>query len=272
MTIYKLTDLNGNSKSLYKPNLLINGDFKINIRNQTTYSADTIWTYTLPMWRINNGKLYVNKGFVRFHRETSINNAYLNQVVATKSDSICVVKVKEISGNAVIRFGDSTVTKPVSNSGIYIVYNPQPISAVAIELPNQNSYINIEYIDLFDGDIAYSHVEEDDAIAQMRCRRYVLPIYMSLLVRANKINSFETYFDTFNEFEDTPSIDKSYLNEEGVLYMVSNALYIDKDDLQISVTKNGNLSLSCSVSSTSLTVNDIGTLTFNGYVIATCEP
>lgn len=181
MTIYKLTDLNGNSKSLYKPNLLINGDFKINIRNQTTYSADTIWTYTLPMWRINNGKLYVNEGFVRFHRETSTNNAYLNQVVATKSDSICVVKVKEISGNAVIRFGDSTVTKTVSDTGIYLVYNPQAISAVAIELPEQNSYIDIEYIDLFDGDIAYSHVEEDKAIAQTRVQEYVYKIPNALV-------------------------------------------------------------------------------------------
>lgn len=195
------------AEAIYKPNLLINGDFKINIRNQTIYSADTIWTYTLPMWRINNGKLYVNEGFVRFHRETSTNNAYLNQVVATKSDSICVVKVKEISGNAVIRFGDSTVTKPVSNSGIYIVYNPQPISAVAIELPNQNSYIDIEYIDLFDGDIAYSHVEEDEAIALMRSESYLRIIPNIILPAYEELEGY-TYFSgvSFGRMAGTPSV------------------------------------------------------------------
>lgn len=211
------------AEAIYRPNLLINGDFKINIRNQTTYSADTIWTYTLPMWRINNGKLYVNEGFVRFHRETSTNNAYLNQVVATKSDSICVVKVKEISGNAVIRFGDSTVTKTVSDTGIYLVYNPQAISAVAIELPEQNSYIDIEYIDLFDGDIAYSHVEEDKAIAQMRSEFY-LRIIPNIIIPAYEELDGYTYFSgiSFGRMAGTPSVSMTPIGSTSIPTLKAN--------------------------------------------------
>ena len=256
------------AEAIYKPNLLINGDFKINIRNQTTYSADTIWTYTLPMWRINNGKLYVNEGFVRFHRETSTNNAYLNQVVATKSDSICVVKVKEISGNAVIRFGDSTVTKTVSDSGIYIVYNPQSISTVAIELPDQNSYIDIEYIDLFDGDIAYSHVEEDDAISQMRCEKHVLKLPTSYSGYTGSTSYIYFVSEKLMEMASTPSVDVipttiRCVFEGGVTaYNISN----------ITVNKaSGEINVQVTSPPSSLASKSIGGW-FDKNIILSCEP
>ena len=156
--------------------MLINGDFKINQRGQTTYYANgTSWLYTVDMWRINNhSKLYVNEGYVRFHKVDSDQQALLNQVVKTKGKSITVIKVKEINGTATVRFGDSTVTKTITQSGIFTIKNNTPISSVAIDLVTNGHYIDIEYIDLFEGSIAYKHVEEDDTIALMRCQNWVI--------------------------------------------------------------------------------------------------
>lgn len=174
-----LTDAN-NELILQAPltapqNLLINGNFKINQRGQTTYYANgTNWLYTVDMWRINNhSKLYVNDGYIRFHKVDSDQQALLNQVVKTEGKSITVIKVKEINGTATVRFGDSTVTKTITKSGIFTIKNNTPISSVAIDLVTNGHYIDIEYIDLFEGSIAYSHVEEDDATAMMRCLRYL---------------------------------------------------------------------------------------------------
>lgn len=161
-------------------NLLINGDFKINQRGQTTYYANgTSWLYTVDMWRINNhSKLYVNDGYIRFHKVDSNQQALLNQVVKTEGKSITLIKVKKINGTATVRFGDSTVTKTITQSGIFTIENDTPISSVAIDLVTNGHYIDIEYIDLFEGSIAYSHVEEDYATALMRCLPYYRRVYM----------------------------------------------------------------------------------------------
>lgn len=162
-------------KDVPRQNLLINGDFKINQRGQTTYYANgTNWLYTVDMWRINNhSKLYVNDGYIRFHKVDSNQQALLNQVVKTEGKSITLIKVKKINGTATVRFGDSTVTKTITQSGIFTIENDTPISSVAIDLVTNGHYIDIEYIDLFEGSIAYSHVEEDDAIALLRCQKFV---------------------------------------------------------------------------------------------------
>lgn len=41
-------------------NLLINGDFQINQRGQSTYTSQSTTIYTIDMWKINAGSLTVN--------------------------------------------------------------------------------------------------------------------------------------------------------------------------------------------------------------------
>lgn len=207
-----LTDAN-NELILQAPltapqNLLINGDFKINQRGQTTYYANgTSWLYTVDMWRINNhSKLYVNEGYVRFHKVDSDQQALLNQVVKTKGKSITVIKVKEINGTATVRFGDSTVTKTITQSGIFTIENDTPISSVAIDLVTNGHYIDIEYIDLWEGDIAYPHVKEDKDIALMRCREKVKDCTLIGYLRFNYSNNalFACIFD--EKFDEVPVV------------------------------------------------------------------
>ena len=172
----EVNEIHGRLNGLAPQNLLINGDFKINQRGQTTYYANgTNWLYTVDMWRINNhSKLYVNDGYIRFHKVDSNQRALLNQAVKTEGKSITLIKVKKINGTATVRFGDSTVTKTITQSGIFTIENDTPISSVAIDLVTNGHYIDIEYIDLFEGSIAYSHIPEDDATALARCQKFFI--------------------------------------------------------------------------------------------------
>ena len=179
----EVNEIHGRLNRLAPQNMLVNGDFKINQRGQTTYYANgTNWLYTVDMWRINNhSKLYVNDEYIRFHKVDSNQQALLNQAVKTEGKSITLIKVKKINGTATVRFGDSTVTKTITQSGIFTIENDTPISSVAIDLVTNGHYIDIEYIDLFEGSIAYPHVEEDDAIALSRCMSIIelgeYPVY-----------------------------------------------------------------------------------------------
>lgn len=53
--------------------------------------------------------------------------------------------------------------------------------------------ITIEYIDLFEGDIAYPHVKEDYAIALLRCQRFY-KIFYNVSVRMLNKNSTYNYY------------------------------------------------------------------------------
>ena len=268
------------AEAIYRPNLLINGNFKINQRGQSSYNnTGSSWArkYTVDMWCMlgDNGavSLTINEDGTVTIVNSSTSECYFAQIFDNLPEDDYTMSANVVSFTGAVKMypeGSMETAVTVAN-GINTMTRHGTPNGVSFRLEG-NSSVTLKWTKLEQSLFATGYIDEDNAISQIKCRRYVFPINMSLLVRANTTNSFETYFDTFNEFEDTPSIDKSYLNEEGVLYMANNALYIGKDNLQVSVTKNGSLSLLCSVSSTSLTRNDIGTLTFNGYVIATCEP
>lgn len=212
-------------------NLLINGDFKINQRGQTTYYANgTSWLYTVDMWRINNhSKLYMNDGYIRFHKVDSNQQASINQVVKTEGKSITVIKVKEINGTATVRFGNSTVSKTITQKGIFTIKNDVPISSVAIDLVTNGHYIDIEYIDLFEGDIAYPHVEEDDAIALTRCKRFFIKGTFPAIVSYRNSNSHlsyicRIYFDKMREIPTCGSLQVAGYNESASI-ITNNSFY-----------------------------------------------
>lgn len=87
MSVNILTDFQGNQLPLANENLLINGDFQVNQRGQTSYSTNsTNAIYTVDRWRLQAGTgngsvtLTVNEdGSVTISNQTTV-NAYLVQV------------------------------------------------------------------------------------------------------------------------------------------------------------------------------------------------
>lgn len=192
MTIYKLTDLNGNSKSLHKPNLAINGDFQIWQRGEE-FTNVANETRIADMWRVYNltsPNLHIKKvadgmqvtnvaGYVSIYQT-------LPEDVYTSSDVFTIVK--SVDGVVTVQEATFSELSHQINFGI-----------------SSNCIIN--WICLFAGDIAYDHVKEDKAIAQMRSEFY-LRIIPNIIIPAYEELDGYTYFSgiSFGRMAGTPSV------------------------------------------------------------------
>lgn len=183
---------------MHNDNLLVNGDFQINQRGKNEYSANGT-EYTVDMWRIhNNHTLTVFDGYIKIETRDG-HNVYFTQVISLPKNKykICV-KVKSFVGSPTIKFenggvgvGETTITKV----GVTSITFDTIITGITVTVPT-GSIIEIEYIDLFEGSIAYPHIKEDFAIALMRCMRFVQSINYS--ITHNSIsNSFANYSTVF---------------------------------------------------------------------------
>lgn len=170
-------------EAVYRPNILINGDFKINPRGQTRYEISNTWTYTFAMWR-GNGWMSIEKTVngIKIQNNSDINSAqwFSQKFLSTKNGVFTLsLNVLSKSGKAVVKFESDTelINSIELNVGHNVLTtNCTGLSQIVFEIGGSTTYgdsIEIEYVDLFEGDIAYEHIEEDEATALMRCEKYL---------------------------------------------------------------------------------------------------
>lgn len=181
------------AKDLYRPNLLINGDFQVNQRQQTTYNGDNSkYTYTVDMWRIVTTNVSVTcaltkneDGSITFSSNGTGNASFEQVIDLPVSDYTAVIEVSNLNGSGIFGIAppDTAWFQNNLQNGITIVKgNSIKPNRVVVRLNNTSS-VTIKYIDLFEGSIAYPHVKENYAIALSRCYRYLYVIPQLNLVR-----------------------------------------------------------------------------------------
>lgn len=172
-------------ESVYRPNLLVNGDFQINQRGQTSYtSTDVQSSLTVDCWRIGGqATLTVNDDNVILSA-TGDGESYLAQHID-----------KDLTGKklsvAVKVTNDKVYTGTITVTDVETVFisDGQWMTVSAKYDSNRNGtqlYINVsgghsypfDYVSAFEGEIIYSHFEEDNATALMRCLPYYRRVYM----------------------------------------------------------------------------------------------
>lgn len=179
-----LTDANGSpivTAPMTPPqNLLINGDFKINQRGQALYaSTPTSASLTVDCWRIGGqATLTVNddniilsatgsgESYVAQHIDKDLTGKKLSVAVKVRYDKV-------YTGTVIV----STNETVFINDGQYMTVSAKYDSnrkgtQLYINIKGGHSY-PFEYVDAFEGEIVYPHVEEDDATAMMRCLPYL---------------------------------------------------------------------------------------------------
>lgn len=253
MTIYKLTDLNGNPKSLHKPNLAINGDFQIWQRGEE-FTNVANGTRIADMWRVYNltsPNLSIKKvadgmqvtnvaGYVSIYQTVP-------EDIYTSSDVFTIVK--SVDGVVTVQEATFSESSHQINFGI-----------------SSNCIIN--WICLFAGDIAYDHVKEDKAIAQMRCEKYVLKLPTSYSGYTGSTSYIYFVSEKLMGMASTPSVDVipttiRCVFEGGVTaYNISN-ITVNKASGEINVQVNSPPS--------SLASKCIGGW-FDKNIILSCEP
>lgn len=258
--------------------LIINGDFQINQRGQSEYNTTS---YSLDMWYLNlwntTGKVTKTNNGIRitntssfdglgFYQYTNENNSIAKEMtLSLKVDGI----VHTISGIPTNSGTTPTITSEKFDANIrYYEDNNRYRVYVSVKA---NSYVDIEYIDLFEGNIAYPHVKEDYAIALLRCQQYLKKMYVVGEV-TNAMVETDGYIlvpfelgkmhtkPTFLIYDDNKNVNKctrttmgkNYNNESGRIY----GAYIDADYW------------TCEL------ISDSGTkaISIKALVIASCEP
>lgn len=157
-------------------NLLLNGDFNCNQRGSTSYVGTSSVTYSVDMWRIYNIIMQVLAEGVEVRGTSSTATGYLTQFVnvnelAEKYTISAMVDGKICTFTTAI---SSIVSeKEFKNFKITVLYLPESKHIKVNICPTGVSVITVKYIDLFEGNVPYTHTKEDPTVALMRCRKYI---------------------------------------------------------------------------------------------------
>lgn len=167
-----VNEIHGRLNGLAPMNLLINGDFQCNQRGQSEYTNKSgNIVYTLDMWDLLWGTIKVlDKGIKIMPIDET---CYFQQFIDTEIISNKVTICAKINDIVYTRTGTVSKTEPIilENENFNIVFqyveDKYKVNLIA------EKEVDVEYIDLFEGDIAYPHVKEDYATALMRCKDYI---------------------------------------------------------------------------------------------------
>lgn len=210
--------------------LLINKDFQINQRGQSEYSnnSENNAQYTLDMWQLNGSTANLTKldNGVKFSTGSSTESSSLMQKIndssiARKTLTVSCKVDGEIYNATGIPF-DESIKIETSKFKLYVSWNlAKSLTQVSFVISGGNS-IDIEYVDLFEGDIAYSHVKKDHYDDLLECQRYLkLGKYAGTIIYQYYISSDIYSYKVWLNFENmasTPAfnlIDAYYYDHSG---------------------------------------------------------
>lgn len=171
----------------YGQNLLINGDFQCNQRGQKTYNATKVM-YTLDMWRAYNVSIKARNDGIQLTGLSTTEQGYLTQFI-----QLGLLKTTTYTVSAMVDGELCTFTVTPGGTAKEKEFEKFKISVLTLstwdnDLPEFNYYDNklkvnicpigtnsiiVNYVDVFEGAVAYPHVKEDPASAMARCRRYL---------------------------------------------------------------------------------------------------
>lgn len=181
--------------ALYRPNLLVNGDFLINQRNVTSYSFSNSFVYTLDMWKLINGDMTVNDdGSIHLNNvghtdsvaESGWVDGHFSQIFDKSLTGIYTVslRVKNITSGAlhVCFAGDKSDRLTITEDGVYTHTFENVTNETTLTLMFNNFDGDVYWVRLDLGSIAYPHVPEDHATALARCREWLYALNIECVV------------------------------------------------------------------------------------------
>lgn len=190
----KTLTINAIKRLTHGSNILSNGDFQINQRGLSSYQSSG---YTLDMWKAYKVNVTIIENGLSVNRNTTSENGFFTQIVENISQSKQYTICTKVFDEIYIWTFTPTITsqrKNFTNFNLFFKLTDSKLE-VGFEL-NTNTILNIEYIDLFDGTIAYPHAKEDYSIALLRCMRFVQLLNYSISHNAVS-NSFANYSTVF---------------------------------------------------------------------------
>ena len=164
-------------ESVYRPNLLINGDFNVNQRGQSSYSGESAKaTYTLDMWYLS-ASAYVSAtinsdGSVTFTNSHLSSELSLSQGIGGEP-SYPLTAVIKLQGEEPVSANFTAAGRVAISDDCAVQIMDDGNGHIFQIRCSAGKSITIEYAALYEGEVAFNHVREDYATALMRCERYL---------------------------------------------------------------------------------------------------
>ena len=164
------------------PNLLINPDFKINQRGDTSYESASSTTiknvYSVDRWSLYGHKLAVNSDKSITLSPTSYSNGTFSQILedAVEGDVTIQVYVAGISGSATVLVtqSDGTATSNVGNlkNGLNVFHFNKGIKKLYIRV--LSGTLTLKYAKVEQGTVATPFITPNPAEELVKCERFLL--------------------------------------------------------------------------------------------------
>lgn len=212
------------NKGFAKKQLLINNDFQINQRGQSSYANNG---YTLDMWKLKKTNVNATvESLSKGIKLTSIGTGYVNYEQEFKNresgkEYTLVMRAENVSKTAKMEL--VAQAKEISNyktvsieNGINVLHIPSDFDFNIVYVQIQNSgNLDIEYIDLFEGDIAYPHVKKKYSEDLIECMYYVQKGRLMSIpygYKGNNVFYFRAVFNLPIKMKSTPIIDYDHID------------------------------------------------------------
>lgn len=172
-------------KGINTKQLLLNNDFQVNQRGQKIYDYTNQGGHTVDMWLVNQMKVSVlSDDWVKVENLRDANHYFqqrFNLGYSRRGPYVVALNVRNIKGNVslyyekedngrgMVKVGD------IKNGRNEFTFIASTMLNIAINIDSSSS-IEIEYIDMFEGEIVYPHVKEEYANALLKCQSKIFAI------------------------------------------------------------------------------------------------
>lgn len=256
-------------ESVYRQNLLINGDFQINQRGESSYSSNL--TYTLDMWYLstNGGSISLSTDGLNVNAQSSpvTIQQFVDEDYRGKQMTV-VIKFKNVIYSHTFNVStDTTMHSFTDTLGVRLYYDTSK-NKTCFWMRCQNDSGLISYADLFEGSVAYDHMKEDKATALMRCRKYVLKLPVSYSGYTGSTSNIYIVYPEIMEMFSSPSIDTMPTTIRCVLEGGVNTYNVSEITIN---QESGEMTIKISSPPSSLAYKSLGGW-FDKAIILSCEP
>ena len=224
------------AEAVYRPNILINGDFQVwprgeifsNIANQ----------YTAAMWKLENANTQVSvvekssdipEGVdcnysIHIKDTGTLANIYFSQYLKNglKGKYVLSFWYKSTSNmnSYIYDNGSAQLFMSENTNGIWkykmLKINATNLTRICLIQDGCNGDFYLASVRLYSGEVDFKHIEEDEAIAQMRSQQYVLAIPQVSVARYS-YRAGISYFSGFIfpiEMASKPNITGTYITSD----------------------------------------------------------
>ena len=211
-------------KKFSNPNLLINPDFKINQRGETSYTSEVAHTiknvYSVDRWYLYGHSLTVNSdNSVTITPTTYSNGALIQQLETPVEGNITIqVYVVGVSGTATVSVGpydgSSTTKIGTLKNGLNTFTFSRGIKRLVIRV--NSGTLTLKYAKVEQGTVATSFVAPNPAEELVKCKQFYNHIYFFHVFYSGTSNFDYSFSHVIQSMRTKPTVKLSQSSSSGL--------------------------------------------------------